>query len=70
MVRKGRESYCRWVDDACDVKSCAYAFCMKYVLLPDGLCGRTVKRKTKEALEIPLEEEDVESRLGKKLGSL
>ncbi|MGQ9513758.1 MAG: hypothetical protein ACUVTL_01700, partial [Thermoproteota archaeon] len=67
LIRRGSESYCRWVDDLCNVKSCAYASCMRHVLLPDGLCGRSIKRKTKEALEIPLDEDDVESKLGKKL---
>jgi len=70
LTKRGSSSYCRWVDDLCNVKSCAYASCAKYVLLPDGLCGRSIKRKTKEALEIPLGEEDFESRLSKKLGNI
>jgi hypothetical protein len=70
LIRRGRESYCRWVDDLCDVKSCVYASCMRHALLPDGVCGRSIKRKTKEALEVPLDEEDVEFKLGKKLDIL
>ena len=66
-MRRGKESYCRWVDDQCDVKACAYASCMRSVLLPDGLCGMTVKRRTREELEVPTEEEDLGMRLKKKL---
>jgi len=59
LIRRGKESYCRWVDDICDVKTCAYSSCMRSILLPDGLCGMTVKRRTRDELEVPLEEEDI-----------
>jgi hypothetical protein len=49
------------------VKACAYASCMRSVLLPDGFCGMTVKRRTREELEVPPEEEDLGIRLKKKL---
>jgi len=49
------------------VKACAYASCMRSVLLPDGFCGMTVKRRTREELEVPTEEEDLGIRLKKKL---
>jgi hypothetical protein len=70
IIRRGKESYCRWVDDECDVKACAYASCMRSVLLPDGLCGMTVKRRTREELEVPPEEEDLGMRLKKKLDKI
>jgi hypothetical protein len=38
---------------------------MRYVLLPDGFCGLTVKRKTRESLEVPPEEDDAEDRVKK-----
>jgi len=67
LVRRGKESYCRWVDDTCDVKTCAYASCMKFILLPDGFCGMTVKRRTRDELEVPPEEEDMGIKPKKKL---
>lgn len=30
----------------CDVANCTYALCTKRRLLPRGICGETVKRKT------------------------
>jgi hypothetical protein len=32
----------------CNVANCAYAMCIKRRLLPGGICGETVKRKTTE----------------------
>ena len=40
--------WCRWTDDACNVANCTYALCVKRRLLPRGVCGETVKRKTVE----------------------
>ena len=40
--------WCRWTDDACNVSNCTYALCVKRRLLPRGICGETVKRKTVE----------------------
>jgi len=30
----------------CSISNCTYAMCMKRRLLPGGVCGETVKRKT------------------------
>jgi hypothetical protein len=30
----------------CDIAKCTYAICLKRRLLPKGICGETVKRKT------------------------
>ncbi len=30
----------------CNVANCAYVICVKRRLLPGGICGETVKRKT------------------------
>lgn len=54
----------------CDVKTCVYASCIRSVLLPDGFCGTTVKRRTSDELEVPPEEEDMEIRLKKKLDTI
>jgi hypothetical protein len=40
--------WCRWTEDMCDVPNCTYALCMKRRLLPKGVCGETIKRKTVE----------------------
>jgi hypothetical protein len=32
----------------CNVANCGYAICIKRRLLPRGICGETVKRKTVE----------------------
>jgi len=38
--------WCRWTEDVCNVANCTYALCSKRRLLPRGICGETVKRKT------------------------
>ena len=40
--------WCRWTDEECDVANCSYATCIKRRLLPGGICGETIKRKTVE----------------------
>ena len=38
--------WCRWTEEMCNVSNCTYAICVKRRLLPRGVCGETVKRKT------------------------
>ena len=52
-VYRGDDVWCRLTDEQCDVANCVYAMCVKRRLLPGGICGETVKRKT---VEKPLEE--------------
>ena len=40
--------WCRWTEETCDIADCTYAMCMKRRLLPKGVCGETIKRKTVE----------------------
>jgi len=47
-IQRGAEVWCRWTDERCSVANCNYATCVKRRLLPKGLCGETVKRKTTE----------------------
>ena len=47
-VYHGNKVWCRLTDEPCDVAHCAYAMCIKRRLLPGGICGETVKRKTVE----------------------
>ena len=43
-------AWCRWTEEACNVANCTYALCIKRRLLPQGVCGETVKRKTVDKL--------------------
>jgi len=44
----GNKVWCRWTEEECNVANCNYATCVKRRLLPNGVCGETVKRKTVE----------------------
>jgi len=46
----GQRIYCRWADDDCSGPRCNYALCLQKRLLAGGICGLTVRRKTKEEL--------------------
>jgi hypothetical protein len=39
---------CKWTEEMCSVANCQYSICMKRRLLPQGICGETVKRQTVE----------------------
>ncbi len=45
---RGNTGWCGWTEEPCEVVTCNYAMCSKRRLLPKGVCGETVKRKTKE----------------------
>jgi len=40
--------WCRDTEEPCNVAKCTYSMCFKRRLLPAGVCGETVKRKTVE----------------------
>jgi len=40
--------WCRLTEEECRVEECTYATCTKRKLLPGGICGESVKRKTVE----------------------
>lgn len=44
--------WCKTTEEICEVENCTYITCFKRRLLPKGICGETVKRKT---VEIKLE---------------
>lgn len=48
IVYRGNKIWCRWTEEECEVANCSYATCIKRRLLPKGICGETVKRKTVE----------------------
>jgi hypothetical protein len=41
-------TWCREGEEPCAVAKCTYSMCFKRRLLPGGVCGETVKRKTVE----------------------
>jgi len=48
LMFRGNNVWCRWTEESCEVANCSYATCIKRRLLPQGICGETVKRKTVE----------------------
>ncbi|MCW3982044.1 MAG: hypothetical protein NWE81_02885 [Candidatus Bathyarchaeota archaeon] len=48
VIHRGKDTWCRWTDERCSVTNCNYATCVKRRLLPAGICGETLKRKTTE----------------------
>ncbi|MFA5366040.1 MAG: hypothetical protein WC325_12735 [Candidatus Bathyarchaeia archaeon] len=46
VVFQGNKIWCKWTDDECNIETCSYATCVKRQLLPRGICGESVKRKT------------------------
>ena len=43
---KGKVAWCKFADDECVVKTCKYVQCVRGKMLPDGICGLTVKAKS------------------------
>jgi len=48
LMIRGNRAWCRWTEEECEIANCSYATCIKRRLLPEGVCGETVKRKTIE----------------------
>jgi len=48
IVYRGNTVWCRWTEEECEISNCTYAMCARRRLLPGGICGETVKRKTTE----------------------
>jgi len=48
VIQRGNKVWCTWTQEECNVSNCSYAMCAKRRLLPNGICGETVKRKTTE----------------------
>lgn len=45
---RDNDVWCRWTEDNCEIANCSFATCVKRRLLPAGVCGESVKRKTTE----------------------
>lgn len=68
---RGGQAWCNWTNELCDIKSCNYAACYKRRLLDNGVCGLTVKRKTREDVEpeeFTVEEIRVRPKITRKIG--
>lgn len=48
LMYRGKTVWCRWTEEECQVANCSFATCTKRRLLPNGVCGETLKRKTIE----------------------
>lgn len=48
MQFRARTPWCRWTDEPCDPRNCSYAMCVTRRLLPNGICGESLRRKTAE----------------------
>jgi hypothetical protein len=46
VIYQGNSIWCRWTDEDCNVAKCSYASCVKRRLLPGGICGESVRRRT------------------------
>jgi len=47
---RGNTAWCKWTEEECNIANCSYATCVKRRLLPNGICGETVKRRTVERM--------------------
>lgn len=49
MMFGGNTVWCRWTEENCEIATCSFATCAKRRLLPQGVCGESIKRKTIES---------------------
>lgn len=68
LIIRGDVFWCRWTNDVCNVANCAFAICIRRRLLPGGICGETVKRRTEEVGPEAIKAIKVRARILKKLG--
>lgn len=68
---RGKTSWCNWTNEPCEPKGCTYAVCLKRQLLDNGVCGLTIKRKTRDDIEpedMKVTEIPLRGKLAKKIG--
>jgi hypothetical protein len=71
LTFRGKTSWCNWTSEPCDPKGCTYAMCYKRQLLENGVCGLTVKRKTRDTSrpeDMFKDEIPIRGKLAKKTG--
>ncbi|MEM1586318.1 MAG: hypothetical protein QXX99_03290 [Candidatus Bathyarchaeia archaeon] len=66
----GKSPWCRLTEEPCNPINCNYAMCMVRRLLPQGICGETVKRRTieKGPEEIDMPTIKVRGKIFRKIG--
>jgi hypothetical protein len=47
ITKEGTKIFCNWGEDECRGPSCNYGLCVKGKMLANGICGLTIRRKTK-----------------------
>ena len=67
---RGKTSWCQWTEAECEPTKCTYATCYQRQLLENGICGFTIKRRTKEDEpdNFVLHEVKARGKLAKKVG--
>ena len=68
---QGGNAWCDWTSEPCDPKSCNFALCYKRQLVDNGVCGMSIKRRTREDIEpeqFPIDEVYVKGKVMRKLG--
>jgi hypothetical protein len=45
---RGKTAWCGFTNEECNIAKCNYAVCRKNQLLYNGVCGLSVKRKTRD----------------------
>ena len=71
LTFRGKTGWCNWTSEPCSPKSCTYAMCYKRQLLDEGVCGLTIKRRTREDIrpeDILKEEFRARGKMAKKTG--
>ncbi|MGD2201403.1 MAG: hypothetical protein PVJ38_07230 [Candidatus Bathyarchaeota archaeon] len=48
LRKKGNQGWCEWTNEKCNPNRCTYAACFRRQLLEDGVCGKSIKRRTRE----------------------
>jgi len=46
LFYKSQTAWCKFADDACEVRTCKYAQCVKDRLLPNSICALEIKPRT------------------------
>lgn len=71
LTFRGKKGWCNWINEPCSPKGCTYAMCFKRQLLEDGVCGLSVRRRTKEDIQpedILKDEFRIRAKIAKKTG--
>jgi hypothetical protein len=71
LTHRGRTAWCNWTNEPCVPKGCTYSICYKRQLLEGGVCGFSIRRRTREDVrpeEMFKEEIRVRGKVAKKIG--